>query len=298
MPDGDWDALLRQQDGVFTRRQALRYVSAKVLERRIATGRWQAIHRGVYAAHNGPASPPQRLWAAVLAASAGGPALLGGLTALAQHGLQRLDSPLIEVLVPPARRSRRSPDGVRIHRTTWMPASDIGRTSPPATTTARSLVDAASWARSERQARTIVAMSFQQRLVSAEEVGAVLAKMTVVPRRGLIARTVADAAAGAHSLGELDLVALCRREKLPMPSLQQRRAGRFLDAVWQEWGVWAEIDGAHHMDADRWWADMARHNQLARRDEVLLRFPAWLLRDRPAEVAATIRQALREAGWQ
>ena len=43
---------------------------------------------------------------------------------------------------------------------------------------------------------------------------------------------------------------------------------------------------------------MARHNQLARRNEVLLRFPAWLLRDRPAEVAAAIRTALRAAGWR
>ena len=60
-------------------------------------------------------------------------------------------------------------------------------------------------------------------------------------------RTVADAAGGAHSLGELDLVDLCRREKLPVPSLQQRRAGRYLDAEWAEWGLRVEIDGAHHM---------------------------------------------------
>ena len=56
--------------------------------------------------------------------------------------------------------------------------------------------------------------------------------------------------------------------------------------------MWAEIDGAYHMDPDRWWADMARHNQLARRNEVLLRFPAWLVRDRPAGVAAAIRRML------
>ena len=179
-----------------------------------------------------------------------------------------------------------------------MPVSDIAKTSPPATTVARAIVDAAAWARSDREARTIIAMCFQQRLVTAGEVATVMEQMPVVSRRELVAGTVADASAGAHSLGELDLVALCRREKLPLPSLQRRRDGRYLDAVWAEWGVWAEIDGAHHMDADQWWADMARHNQLARRGEVLLRFPAWLVRDRPSEVADRIRRALREAGWQ
>jgi len=296
--DGDWDALLRAQDGVCTRWQAMRHLSGKVLDRRIATGRWQSVHRGVYVTHNGPVSGRQQLWAAVLAASGGGPALLGGSSALLLHGLKRFDDPLIHVVVPLGRRSRRPPVGVRIHRTSQVPASDIAPSSPPATTAARALVDAASWARSDRQARTIIAMCFQQRLVTGADVGRALGRMPRAPRRDLLARTVTDAAAGAHSLGELDLVALCRREKLPLPSLQQRRACRYLDAVWVEWGVWAEIDGAYHMDADQWWADMARHNELARREEVLLRFPASMLRDQPAAVAETIRRALREAGWR
>ena len=43
---------------------------------------------------------------------------------------------------------------------------------------------------------------------------------------------------------------------------------------------------------------MARHNQLARRGEVSLRFPAWMVRDHPSEVAEQIRRALRDAGWK
>jgi very-short-patch-repair endonuclease len=159
------------------------------------------------------------------------------------------------------------------------------------------VVDAASWARSDREARTIIAMCLQQRLVVGTDVETILGQMPSVPRRRVTARTVADAAGGSHSIGELDLVALCRREKLPLPSRQVRRDGRYLDALFEEWAVWVEVDGAHHMSADQWWNDMARHNLLARRGEVLLRFPAWMVRDRPAEVAAAIRRALRDAGW-
>lgn len=179
-----------------------------------------------------------------------------------------------------------------------MPSADIAPTSPPSTTLPRSVVDAASWARSDREARTIVAMCFQQRLVTGTEVDAVLERMPLVTRRKLIARTVADARGGAQSLGELDLVALCRRARLPAPSLQRRRGGRYLDALFEEWGVWVEVDGAHHMSVDEWWNDMERHNELVRRGEVLLRFPAWMVRDHPAAVAEAIRKALRAAGWR
>jgi very-short-patch-repair endonuclease len=295
--DERWRALLRRQDGVVTRRHALRFISARVLGRHLAEGRWQTVHRGVYVTHNGPVSASQRLWAAVLAASAGGPALLGGPTALTLHGLQRFDSQVVHVVVPHKRRAC-SLAGVEVHRVVRMSSVDIARTSPPSTTPPRSMVDAASWARSDREARTIVAMCFQQRLVTGAEVDAVIARMPAVTRRKLIARAAADARAGAHSLGELDLVALCRRARLPTPSLQRRRGGRYLDALFEEWGVWVEVDGAHHMSADEWWNDMKRHNELVRRGEVLLRFPAWMVRDEPAAVANTIRKALRAAGWR
>jgi len=252
MPDGDLEDLLRRQDGVVSRLQATRFVSAKALWGRAASGRWQIAHRGVDVNHNGPLTERQRLWVASLASGGGRPALLGGVTALGLQGLRNFDSPDVHVLVPLWRRSYRAPPGVRVHRSGTVTREDFGRSSPPATTPARSLVDAAAWALSDRQARTIVAMCFQQRLVSAIEVEAVLARIAVLQRRDLIMRTVADAAGGAHSLGELDLVALCRREKLPPPSLQQRRDSRYLDAVWAEWGcgprstgrtTWTQIGG-------------------------------------------------------
>jgi very-short-patch-repair endonuclease len=229
---------------------------------------------------------------------------LGGLSALIAHGLQRFDSRHIHVLLPARRRDRNAPPGIRVHRTSWLPPTQIDRAlGPPATSRARSMVDAAQWASTDMEARTIVALSFQQGLVTGDEVERVLAGLPVLPRRALIGRAARDAHDGSHTLTELDLVELCRSAGLPVPSRQVRRRDasgrtRFLDAVFEDWGVRVEIDGAHHMSADEWWQDMARHNDLSRRGEVVLRFPAWLVRERPAEVLATIRRALLDAGWR
>jgi len=297
------DDLVRRQSGVVSRTQALRFVSDKLVSWRISSGRWQAPHPGVYVTHNGPLSPAQQLWVASLAVGAGVPALLGGVTALIVRGLQRFTSSHIHVLLPAHRRCTRPPAGVCVHRTRELRRSDVCLSMPPTTTAARSVVDAASWARSDAEARTIVAMSYQQGLVGGDQVERVLRHHQRVRRHGLIRRTAADARSGSQSLAELDLVALCRKERLPLPTRQVFRSDaagrpRYLDAVFEPWGVRVEIDGAHHMAVDQWWNDMRRHNDLARRDEVLLRFPAWLVRERPAEVAATIRSALREAGWR
>jgi very-short-patch-repair endonuclease len=86
------------------------------------------------------------------------------------------------------------------------------------------------------------------------------------------------------------------------PDLQERRtdaAGRvrYLDAYWREWRLHVEVDGAHHMDVSEWAADMRRQNDVWIAGDRILRFPAWLLRRRPGEVAAQLRAALVAAGW-
>jgi len=72
---------------------------------------------------------------------------------------------------------------------------------------------------------------------------------------------------------------------------------RYLDAYWEEWKLHVEIDGSHHMNVEHWWADMSRQNNLWIPGERVLRFPAWLVRERPLEVIAQIRTALIAAGW-
>ncbi|MEU8163091.1 hypothetical protein [Micromonospora parva] len=100
-----------------------------------------------------------------------------------------------------------------------------------------------------------------------------------------IGQTVGDIAGGAQALSEIDFLRLCRRHWLPAPDLQEHRVdaagrNRWLDAYWRKWRVQVEVDGAHHMDARQWAADMRRQNDVWTSGDRILRFPAWLVRAR------------------
>ena len=82
------------------------------------------------------------------------------------------------------------------------------------------------------------------------------------------------------------------------PDRLGRFPGRYLDALFDEWQVHVEIDGAQHMDVRQWWADMKRQNDLWVPGGRVLRFPSWAVRHRPDEVAAQVRAALIAAGWR
>ena len=239
-----------------------------------------------------------------MAAGNGRPSLLGGLSALELLGLRKFTSDVVHVLVPARRQDSNTPLGIRVHRTSVLSVEDVEvKARPPCTSAGRSMVDAAQWARTDREARTIIAMCFQQRLVSVSDVNQVLERLPRVKRVHLIRATVADVDAGSETVTELDLVGLCREAGLPVPSRQVVRRDadgrvRYLDAYFDDWAIVVEVDGAHHMEAQQWWHDMQRHNALSVRGEVLLRFPAFLVRDRPAEVAAVLRDALLKAGWR
>jgi hypothetical protein len=185
-----------------------------------------------------------------------------------------------------------------------LPAEDVcATTRPPCTTAARALVDAASWANSDREALTVIAMCFQQRLVGLDDVLAVWQRLPRSKRRRLVLTAAQDAAGGAHSLGELEVLGLVRRAGLPAPSQQRERVDstgrrRYLDFYWEQWHLHVEIDGAHHLDAARARADAARQNALWISGDRVLRFPAWAVRHDPAAVIAQIRAALIAAGWR
>jgi Transcriptional regulator, AbiEi antitoxin N-terminal domain/Protein of unknown function (DUF559) len=306
LPD-DADALtclLYGQHGTISYRQALARMSRASLRNLVSSGRWRRVHAGVFVAHNGAVTVDQQRWVASLAAGGGAPALIGGRSALATQGLKGFEPVRIDVLLRAGRREGNPPANVVVHRTRHLPSTDVHRLAqPPCTTAARAVVDAAAWARGEREAATVIAMAFQQRLVGLGEVDAVLARMPNVRRRRLIRTTAADAAGGAHSLGELDVMRLLRRAGLPRPTLQLVRTDsdgrrRYLDLYFERWQLHVEIDGAQHLDPRRAWADMERQNALWIPGDRVLRFPTWLVREQPATVVAKIREALVQAGWR
>ncbi|KAB1913537.1 DUF559 domain-containing protein [Micromonospora sp. AMSO31t] len=294
--------LLFRQDDVISLGQAREHLTRKAIRHRVATGRWRQVHRAVLVAHNGPIAGAQLRWIAVLAA--GPTALLGGLTAAQAGGLRGFPDRVVHLLLPAAVRRAPLPTGVRAHRTSQLPDWDVlPLGQPPRTAAARSVVDAAQWAPTDGQARSIVAAAFQQRLVGGDDLNEVLDRMPRLRRRRLILSTATDAAGGAHSLGELNLLSLVRGAGLPEPTRQQVRrdaAGRrrYLDAYFEEWRVHVEVDGGQHLDPSHAWADMRRQNDLWVEGDRVLRFPSWALRADPETVVSQLRAALRAAGWR
>jgi very-short-patch-repair endonuclease len=238
---------------------------------------------------------------------AGAEARLAGVTALAECGVTGLQAEPLHVLVPADRNGsvripRLPPDmpGVRVHRTVLLPERHCQVGRPPRTAAARSVIDAAAWSSTDREALIIVAASCQQGHVDVAELRGVLSMFPRIRRRPLVRTMVADIEGGIGALSELDLLTLCRRHRLPPPDLQHRRTDangrlRFIDAYWPGHRLQVEIDGGHHMDVRQWAADMLRQNQIWIEGDRILRFPAWLLRTDPSAVVAQLRAALGSA---
>jgi hypothetical protein len=292
---------LQQQRGVLTTASAVGRLGKAAVRWRIQTGRWQQPCHGVVVTHSGQLSHDELLWVIVL--GAGTDAALSGLTAARLDGLTGFDDGRIHVVVPASRQVRTKLPGLAlVHRSRSLGPADVHPVRrPPRTRTPRSILDAASWMRTENGTRAVLAAGVQQRLVRADDLATALTRRGTVPQRALIRATIADIASGAQALSELDFCRLTRRFGLPEPSrqvLRRDRRGRvrWLDACWERARVVVEVDGLWHMDATAWWADMHRDNMLTLSGYRVLRFPAFAVRDHPEVVAAQIAEALRLSG--
>ncbi|MFC4136630.1 endonuclease domain-containing protein [Hamadaea flava] len=307
--DTQLEWLLFEQSGVISTRQAQRLLSPGRVRHLIASKRWRRICRGVLATGDGLLTREAQWWIAVLAA--GPSAVLAGLAAAQAGGLSGRwpKREVIDVLRPASRAApallRRMPlevPAVKVHRTTALPISDrqVGR--PHRTSMARSLLDAAVWSLSDEDAVSILAAGCQQRLVLPSEVRAVADRFPHCRRHALITGTLELAELGATSPAEIGFVKLCRRHRLPEPQLQVKRRDasgrtRYLDAYFTEFRVHVEIDGAQHLDARAWAADMQRQNDVWIAGDRVLRIPAFLILINPDEVVRQVVAALRAAGW-
>jgi very-short-patch-repair endonuclease len=283
---------------VLTVESAVRILGRPAVRWRLASARWQRAADGVLVTQSGPLTEQQRLWVAVLAAGDG--AVLAGLTAARLDGLTGFDETRTYLLLPASRRVRKALPGVVVHRTRLLGPADVHPARlPPRTRIARSVVDAAAWAATDRRAMAILAAGVQQRLIKTAELSGVVGRCRRVPRRALMRTTLADVAGGAEALSELDFCRLVRRYRLPEPDRQVRRVDgqgyRWLDAFWDWARLVVEIDGRWHMDVRTWWADMRRDNALTVDGYRVLRFPAFAVRESPDVVAGQIASALRQA---
>lgn len=270
-----------------------------LVRREVRVGRWQRPGRQTIVLHNGPLPDSAKRWVAVLE---GGPrAALDGVTALQEAGITTLDDQTVHVIV--ARGSRRVRlKGVSYHESRRWSEADVIRVGIPRVAAPVAAVHAALWARTDREATLLLAVSVQQRKATPAELHDAATGIRRHRRRRLLADVVAELAGGVRSLNELDVAVAMRARGLPEPDRQRirrRPSGRqYLDADFDDYEVTLEIDGPQHDEAAARLEDLVRDIGLATDGRTVVRIPmvAWRLGE--GRVLDALEELFSARGWR
>ncbi|MEJ2862494.1 type IV toxin-antitoxin system AbiEi family antitoxin domain-containing protein [Actinomycetospora flava] len=293
----DLAALLRRQDGVVSRAQALACgLSRAAIKHRLARGIWTLLWPGVYLSAAHALGPRARLRAASL--------WLGGSATLIGAGAawwwRLLDEPpeVLRFAVPADRRVR-SRRGVRVVRRVV-----LGRRSTvdgvPVVSKAYAVVDAAAELGLRRGAELMDRALLAERVTFEALLRAHRARLGR-PGSRTVARLLALAAGGARSEAERRLHQLLRTAGVTGWSAEYRvvvpRYGvALLDVAFPGARVLVEVDGwAYHRDLPAFRRDHARQNALVLAGWTVLRVTWHDLEGDPDAVLATITEAVAAA---
>lgn len=284
--------LLDRQHGVAARRQlfALGYGRGAIAHR-VDCSRLQVVHRGVYSLGSPARLGPRGRWLAATLACGDG-AVLSHRSAAALWGLLPAGLP-IHVTVPGRRGSGAS--GIALHRPRELAFADCAeRGGIPVTTLPRTLVDLAAVADQGTIARAVEEADRLQLL----EIGALVAvRRRLAGRRGVrrLDRVLIQLHPSEPTRSELErrFASLCRRERLPAPSVNALAGGFEVDFLWPRQQLVVELDGyAFHRSRGAFERDRVRDAVLAVAGYRILRITAARLDREPDAVAAAIRALL------
>ncbi len=292
--------LIGKQEGIL-RREQLRDLgySFHDVERELRAGRWKAHGPTVVALHNGPLTPAQNRWRALL--NAGSDAALCARTALEVDGLRGWEDPAVHVIFSKGARPPTLPGVVAHESRRYDAVVDRHPVALPwRTRIERSAIDAAAWSRSSRAACGLLAAVVQQRLATSDRLLTELQRVGQVRHRKVMAAALADIRGGAAAMSEIDFARICRRYGLPEPIRQRVRRDRdgrrrYLDAEFRARDgsiVVVEVDGAVHLLVRTYWDDMDRQNAFTLQGDRVLRYPTVAFYLQPARVAHEIGAAL------
>src|SRR5215467_4292757 len=160
-----------RQEGVLTREQALGAgLSRRLIDGRLESGRWQRLHRGVFATFSGPVPRGALLWGAVL--RAGENSALSHATAAELWKLADQPSAAIHVSVPKQSGSLDIP-GLMLHYSSRLPGARHPARLPPQTTLEETVLDLADQSRTAEDAVAWAIKACQRRLSTPDRITAV-----------------------------------------------------------------------------------------------------------------------------
>ncbi|OBG89314.1 hypothetical protein A5733_00050 [Mycobacterium sp. NS-7484] len=289
----DVGEILRQQDGVISRRQALDAgLREHEIRRLLRRNEWARVHTGVYVDHTGPPTWRQRAWAAVLYAA---PAALCFESALGPDALP------IHVAVAQQRPMLAEPAGVCIHHLVNLEERVLWNVSPPRMRYDEAVLDVACRAASELDAIAVLANACQSRRTTAHRLLQVLDSRSRVRRRRWLRSVLVDIGDGTCSVLEHGyLVRVERPHGLPRAKRQKRAASSvgvcYRDTEYGERLI-VELDGRlHHDSATSRDADFERDLDAAVDGRSTVRLSYGQVFDRPCRTASKIAQVLQQHG--
>ncbi len=295
---GDARAQAIRQDGVATTAQLLRWGFAdSLVKRRVRSGEWQKVFRGVIALQSGPVTWRQKARGALLYAGPG--AALSHASAAYHRGV--LDTPgrAIDVSVPHARTVVAQP-GLVIHRRRRMPWAGGGLRCVEADDAVLSLV---AGARSTDELVGLLCEAVRSG-VHPEQLLWRAERLPRLRHRRLLLAMLGEVAEGIESPLELRYCRdVERAHGLPRATAQKRQrvGGRWIraDRVYDEQHVRIELDGqlAHPFGTtdDDVWRDNA---VLLATGDITLRYRWRHVAVTPCDSAVQVVAALRARGWR
>jgi hypothetical protein len=225
------------QHGVVSRRQlATLGLGRHRIEHRVATGRLQPVHRGVYAFGHRALRAEGRWMAAVMAG--GDRAVLSHATAATAWDLRRSASGLVHITVAgDGGRKRRA--GIRLHRSTTLEPQDTTTSRGiPITTPVRTIIDLA---------RTVTGRPLEHALDLAEQRSLIdFAELRRRPIPTSLQAVLSLYTAGSivtRSEMEERFLRLCDDHGLKRPNVNTRIEGEEVDFVWRDARLIVEVDG-------------------------------------------------------
>ncbi len=291
----DLEALARRQHGVVSRAQALESgMTAGQVRARLASGRWQRIHAGVYATHTGPVDWWARASAALLHSGVGAALSM----AAAAHVWGWHDAPAMVHLAVPAHRHPRRVVGVRVRRRRRLQTEVVRGLR--VTARAQTVLDLAAVPGSDLDgAVALVSRVVQRGRPTVAELLDELVARPGHPLRTGLRDALAEVGDGIESAAEHRFVTRVQRPH-GLPEFERQVAapdGTRRDFFSARHRVAVEVDGRLWHAGDRFHTDRARDRRAAARGEVVVR-AAWIdVSSRPCELAADLAEVLRTRGW-
>jgi hypothetical protein len=265
----------------------------------VRAGHWQRLRCGVYSLFTGPPSRQAILWAAVLRAGPG--AALSHDTAAELFKITDWSNSLIHVTIPLRRRIDCEPDIV-LYRSSRIAEAVHPTLMPPRTRVEETVLDLVARATDFEAAFGLACAACQRELTTVPRLTAAMGNRPRLRWRAELSDALGDVASGAHSLLEYRYVRRVERPHgLPTATRQAKvtagQRNRYLDNLYEDYGVCVELDGLQAHPEHRRWDDQRRTNTITERGVIMLRY-GWIDVDRRScQTATQVGAVLRARGW-